>query len=109
MKTVLAVFGGLAAFIAIIVLGYALTTGDMIFERHAAPYREETRRETFQNSVSMAQGTAIDLDNLCQQWKSEKDPAAKTGLADTIRLRSSLYEIDNLPSQVAACVREATN
>ena len=91
-------------FIIILVIG-ALSVVGLVWNRHAAPYAEETRRQTYETSRSYNQGMAVDLDDLCRQWRTNADPVTKAGLADTIRLRSARYT-GELPSHVQACVEE---
>lgn len=107
MKDVFKFLGGLAIVI-LLILAVSTTFGlfGLSWNRFAAPFQEETRAQTYENSRTFNQGMAIDLDNLCRQWRTTKDENEKAALAETIRLRVARYEINKLPSQVAACVRE---
>jgi hypothetical protein len=87
--------------IAIFIL-FAIGVLSLWWSRTSAPIAEETRRITYEEGASYRQGVAIDLDNLCRQWRSNRSPA----IADTIRLRLAHFDINNLPSQVRQCVEE---
>lgn len=88
-----------------IALLYLFAFSGLIFNRHAAPYAEETRRMTYDQSRSYQQGMAVDLDELCRQRRLATDGGIKAALADTIRLRSARY-MGELPSHVQECVNE---
>lgn len=102
MREFLAIVGcGIAAVAGM----YAVATSGLIFSRHAAPYAEETRRRTYDQSRAYQQGMAIDLDELCRQRKLSTDEGVKAALADTIRLRSARFQGD-LPYHVQECLNE---
>ena len=88
-----------------VALIYAVTVSGLLFNRHAAPYSEETRALTYDNSRTYNQGMAVDLDELCRQRKLASDEGAKAVLADTIRLRSARHT-GQLPSHVQECLNE---
>lgn len=103
MKTALA----WAGIIVVAVLGaLGLNMIGLGFNRVAAPYAEETRARTYESSRAYNQGMAIDLDDLCRQWRTSTDPNQRAALADTIRLRAARYDITKLPPQVRGCVEE---
>jgi hypothetical protein len=89
----------------LIAVGFALDFAGLIYQRHTAPYAEQTRYNTFKGSQSYQDGVAIDLDDLCRQWRTATDQQTKDGLADTIRLRSAHYSGD-LPARVQECINE---
>lgn len=87
--------------IALTIIG----TWALFFNRPAAKYAEETRRQVYDESRSYRQGMAVDLDELCRQRKLATDEGQKAILADTIRLRSARFT-GELPSHVKDCLNE---
>ena len=98
---------GVGAVIVLVILFVFLGTGlaiwGLFFNRHAAPYAEETRRLTYGQSLAYQQGSQRDFENLCLQWRQATDSTAKAVLADTIRRRAQDYTGPELGPTVQAC------
>jgi uncharacterized protein YcbK (DUF882 family) len=92
-------------FILIVALLYGFGVMGMVWNRLASPVQEETRRQSYDQSRTYQQGMAVDLDELCRQWRTATDVQTKAGLADTIRLRAAPYR-GELPPQVTRCLEE---
>ena len=96
---------GAFAFIVFILAMTLLGGWAAIFGREVGKYNEESRRQIYEESATYNQGMAVDLDNLCRQWRAAKTADEKAGLADTINLRSASYT-GKLPKHVTACLKK---
>lgn len=105
MRTATGIALGVAAFGSLLALGAATSWFGLVTQRPMAKYAEETRRQVYDESRSYQQGMAIDLADLCRQWRGATDPDLKNGLADTIRLRSDRFT-GELPPFVSRCVEQ---
>jgi len=87
MKTVLAVVGGIAAFITLILglnyLGWATTN-------YFSPKYEQTRNDTFKNSAAYNDGMVRDLEEIQMQYQ-QATPAQKDSLRALALHRFSVY------------------
>lgn len=94
---------GAVALLVVVGVAFALDFAGLVYQRHTAPYAQQTATNTYRTSAQYQDGTAEDLDDLCRQYKSATDQSIKDGLADSIRLRSSHYD-GPLPAHVQECV-----
>jgi hypothetical protein len=92
------VVAGIAAILGIGIIG-------MVWDRHAQPYQEETRRLTYEQSQTHTDAVAIDLSDLCRQYRTASDEDVKNGLAETIRLHAE-HAHGQLPAKTEECVNE---
>lgn len=100
-----AILTGFVGLVLIVALLFLLNGLGLLWGRQAAPYAEETRRQTFEQSATYQQGMALDLDALCRERKTTADAGGKAVLAETIRLRSARFK-GELPSHIKECVNE---
>ncbi|HEY2010566.1 MAG TPA: hypothetical protein VGH23_16370 [Rhizomicrobium sp.] len=94
---------GFLALILFFVLGTGLAIWGLFFNRHAAPYAEETRRLTYGQSLAYQQGSQRDFENLCLQYVQATDGGAKAIIRDTILRRKQDYTGPDLGPDVQAC------
>ena len=94
----------IVGFILLLALGSAVTIWGLFFNRHAAPYAEETRRITYGQSFAYQQGSQRDFENLCLQYAQATDASARAISADTIRRRAQDYVGPPLEANIAACI-----
>lgn len=90
--------------IAAIIGVYALATGNMLFERRAAPYREETRKQTYDTSRTYQQGTQMNIANWCLEMRTKPEHAK--AVAAMIRDAAATYS-GPLSSENITCIAEA--
>jgi hypothetical protein len=93
------------AIIAVLGLIFGISLLVMVWERHTRPYQEETRRLTYEQSQTHQDAVAIDLTDLCRQYRAATDSDVKNGLAETIRLHAE-HAHGDLPTKTQECVDE---
>jgi len=100
MKEALATVG-----VVISVIGFIWLLGfsGLIFGRAAAPFAEETRRITYQESVTAQTACRGNLSRLYVEW-SKAAPAHKTALEAMARDESIRYRCKELAPAVSAWV-----
>lgn len=92
------------AIVGAILLILGLTALGLLADRHVQPYAEETRRLTYENSQTHTDAVAIDLTDLCRQYRGATDQDTKSGLAETIRLHAEHANTGELPAKTQECV-----
>jgi len=100
MRYVLAVIGGLAAFV---VLGFVIQGTDFFLYRTFAPKYEQVRRETFEQTKSYRQGMAQELENMRFQYE-QADDAHRDALADLILHRAADVDPYSLSPELASFI-----
>jgi predicted Zn-dependent peptidase len=90
-------------FIILMVLGTASAIFGLFFNRKAMPYQEETRRLTYQQSATHQEGSQNNFMDLCVQYASAPNDAAKDMIRAAIRQRKSVYAGPPLSSDVESC------
>jgi hypothetical protein len=101
---ILSGIAGVVVVIAMVIVVSGLAIWGLFFNRHAAPYAEETRRLTYGQSLAYQQGSQRDFENLCLQYRQATDPAAKAMIADMIKRRAQDYTGPELTPTVQACI-----
>lgn len=90
-------------FVVVLVLIIGFAVFGLFFNRHALPYAEETRRQTYNSSQSYQQGSQRDFENLCLQYAEATDDGAKDIIRDMISRRKQDYTGAPLNANVEAC------
>lgn len=98
------IFGGVIAFVMLVLLVLLLNGTGLIWNRVASPYAEETRKLTYDESRQFQQGTNRDLARYCREWR-EATGAGKSAVADLIRTTADTYQGALTPAN-QACLSE---
>lgn len=100
MKTAL---GWIAAFVALIAIGWVLLANDTAQQRVFAPQREAIRRNVFEQSKAYNDGVAQDLNGMRRDY-ALADSNGKTMLVQVIRHRLAGYDTNKLSPDLQAFV-----
>ena len=109
MKAIAYIFGGLALFAALLVLGLGTSWFGLVTGRPMAKYAKETDRQVYMNSVAHQQGAesgvAIDCGNMRNVSLAASDRHAFASLV--VQDAASYGGNQELSPEVHACVTEA--
>ena len=86
-------------FALLLLLPFACGGYGLVWERTFAPAREETRRQTYQESNAHVQGTIDDLYLFRQQYESAP-PEQKAAIADLARNTAHRIRSEQIPSDL---------
>lgn len=100
---------GVGVLILTVIMAVSASLGlfGLSWQRFAAPFAEETRTQTYEQSRTYNQGMALDIGDLCRQFDAATDETLKLGLANTMVNRADRYDWDKLPSQQRRCLERA--
>jgi len=99
-------FAYIVAGIVVFAIILLLSAGGVLFNRHAAPYAEETRRLTFEQSKAHQDGTNRVIIDYCLNMRTATDPSQKKAYATFILSQAGTYT-GPLTADAQQCVREA--
>lgn len=95
---------GLVIGIGVGVLIFLLTVGGLIFNRWASPFKEETRRVTYQESVTAQTACRQTFFKLYREW-SRAEGAHKRALELSAQAEADRVRCDDLGSELETWVR----
>jgi hypothetical protein len=96
----------LAAFVGLVLLGWATSWFGLVTERPMAKYGEETRKQVYDTSRQYQQGTNRDIARYCHDMRTAPDAAAKKAVAALIRSTADTYD-GPLSDDNNTCLSEA--
>lgn len=110
MKFVLALFGGIVAVIAVIVLlgsmAFGATWLGIQWDGFFQPMREDVRREVFEQTKSYNEGKTQDLVRYRLQYQRAKDKTERDAIASAARLQFADYDHTQLPPELQTFLKE---
>ena len=89
-----------------IALIYILAATSLVFDRHAQPYAEQTRKLTYDTSRQYQQDTNRDVAQYCEQMRTATSPSARKAVVALIRTTTDTIDGD-LSADNQACLTEA--
>lgn len=92
MKTVAAILGGLLVVLGLV---WIFQGNDFLLYKVFAPRQEAVRRQVFETSRAFNQGMVQELQNMQFEWVKQKEPEAKSALADIILHRAAGYNMED--------------
>ena len=93
-----------AALLAMYVLGFFATGGDLAIYRFWAPKYENAKREVFENTQSYVQGKSEYIGKLRYQYQSAEPGAQKDALKTLILSEASTVDNSKLPADEQAFI-----
>jgi hypothetical protein len=99
---------GTTIVVVVLVSSVMLFFGGLRLDRFVQPYQEETRRQTYEHSVSREEGTEQQISAYCLNMETQKDPTMKKAFAHYIIDESADYN-GPLSSEASRCLQEATD
>ena len=91
------------AFIIVLVLATIGGTWALFFNRQTMPYQEQTRRLTYQQSITHQEGSQNNFMDLCVQYVQATTDPARDMIRAAIRQRKSVYAGPPLSDDVESC------
>lgn len=105
MKTIAAIFLGIAAIVGLLALGWGLTLNQLGKRAFFAPKFEQVRRDTFETSKAYRDGMAQELRALQIEYV-KADEKIKPALASAIKHKAAGVPADALPYDLAIFIKE---
>lgn len=97
---------GIMSITLVIATIIAMTVLGLRIDRFVKPYQEETRRQTWENSISRNQGVNHLIAGYCMNLRTATDDGSRKAFAHLILDQSMSYS-GELTGDTAACVAEA--
>lgn len=105
MKTIAAIFLGIAAIVGLLALGWGLTFNQLGMRAFFAPKFEQVRRDTFETSKAYRDGMAQELRALQIEYV-KADEKIKPALASAIKHKAAGVPADAIPYDLAIFIKE---
>lgn len=104
-RVTLAIF---VTMLALFVIGFIATGGDLITYKFWAPKRADAERQVYEHTKSYRQGSIQRLGTLCTQLPGD-DPSHRAMVNDVIAQEFAEWSTADVPDHLKSCLSSARN